>query len=404
MTTSNDDLYLDASSACELLGISVSTLYAYVSRKRVRSEPIEGSRSRRYWRADIERLAGKSPEVVVAQPQIPLVASSRITLITDGRLYFRGHDAIELSRTRSLESIASLLWQTDEATTFGEPPADASRIWQQLRPSLRELSVQERTIAMFPMIERADPRAYDLTPAGFARTGADVVRWYATLMVQAPRPDTQPLHRFVAQALKAPEGFDEVIRQLLVLAADHEFDPITYAVRAVANVGVTPYQAVTTGLIAAQGQRFQAERYGATMRFLDEILAGANGQAAVVRRLRAGEMLPGWGDGARGATPDPRAAAVLQSLERVLRGDAELKRLKDADRVAFDATGCTMSFIVPALFVGRRLGLDGNELALSALGRTAGWIAHAMEQFHDNALVRPRASYTGTLPAGGAAR
>ncbi len=398
--TDADDLFLDATQAAELLGVSISTLYAYVSRKRVRSEPIEGTRSRKYWKADIERLANKAPDSVSAAAQPPLLSLSRITLLTNGGLYFRGQDAIRLSETITLESLAALLWQADESKAFGKAPADASKAWQQLRTSLQELSVQERAIAMFPMIERADPRAYDLSPEGFARTGAAVLRWYATLLVQAPKPSDQPLHIFVARALKAPTHFEDIIRRLLVLSADHEFDPTTYAVRAVANVGVTPYQAVTIGLIAIQGQRIQAERFGASRRFLEEILSESDGRTAAIRRLRSGEALPGFIGGSSPTDRDPRAVALTNSLDLALDGDREWRQLREAEHVIFEATGKMANFIVPALFIGRRLGLRGNELALAGLGRLAGWIAHAMEQFHDNPLVRPRATYVGQLPAG----
>ncbi len=396
----DDDLFLDAIQASELLGVSTATLYSYVSRKRVRSEPIEGTRSRKYWKADIERLARRAPDATNAPAQAPLLSLSRITLLTNGGLYFRGQDAIRLSESLSLESLAALLWQADEAKAFGKAPADASKTWQQLRTSMQELSVQERAIAMFPMIERADPRAYDLSPEGFARTGAAVLRWYATLLVQAAKPSDQPLHIFVARALKAPPGFEDVIRRLLVLSADHEFDPITYAVRAVANVGVTPYQAATIGLIAIQGQRIQAERFGAARRFLEEILGEKDGRIAAIRRLRTGEPLPGFIGGSSPTDVDPRAVALTQALDLALDDDREWMQLKEAAQVIFEATGKSANFIVPALFIGRRLGLRGNELALAGLGRLAGWIAHAMEQFHDNPLIRPRATYVGQLPAG----
>jgi len=57
-----------------------------------------------------------------------------------------------------------------------------------------------------------------------------------------------------------------------------------------------------------------------------------------------------------------------------------------------------MDFILPALFVGHRLGLIGEELAVTALGRIVGWVAHAMEQYHCHGLVRPHAAYVGPLP------
>jgi citrate synthase len=52
----SDALYLSAEQAARALEVTVATLYAYVSRKQIRSERIAGSRARRYWRADIERL------------------------------------------------------------------------------------------------------------------------------------------------------------------------------------------------------------------------------------------------------------------------------------------------------------------------------------------------------------
>ncbi len=394
----NQDLYLSADEAARALEISIPTLYAYVSRKMVRSERMEGSRARRYWRADIDKLLGKQTAHGSGYPQTPLATETAITLITEGGLFFRGQDVVALARHSSIESLAALLWQADEGPLFGGPVPQTPRVWAELRPTLAGLCVQERAMTLFPIVERANARAYDLSPIGYARTGADVLRWYATLLTHAPALPHQPIHQFLAQTLKAPDGFDEVIRTTLVLSADHEFDPITYAVRAVANVGVTAYQAVVTGLMASNGQRFQAERVGSVARFLKEILASNDSQAVVVQRLRSGGSLPGFTSGHKPV--DPRTGALMAALQTVLHADPQFLRLQAAQRVAMDASGAVMDYIVAALFVGHYLGFAGEELAVSALGRMVGWIAHAMEQFHQHDLVRPGASYTGLLPNG----
>jgi hypothetical protein len=45
------------------------------------------------------------------------------------------------------------------------------------------LTVFEQAMALFPLIERANPRFYELSNAGFARTGADLSHWFAAILV-----------------------------------------------------------------------------------------------------------------------------------------------------------------------------------------------------------------------------
>lgn len=388
-------LYMSAEEAAKALDVTVATLYAYVSRKQIRSERVEGSRARRYWRADIERLRGND-QAAVEPREKPFFTETSITLITDGGLYFRGHDAVELAKTHSLESVAALLWGMDEDALFKGGAPETPEELHAMNAEFRHMGLLERCVAFFPLIERANPRAYDLSPTGYARTGAELIRWVAAFVAKASKPATQPLHRFLAKALKAPPGAEELIRALLVLSTDHEFDPITYSVRSVANVGVTAYQAVTVGLIASQGQRFQAERYGSATRMLQEILTEKDGATAIVKRLRNGQALSGFS--MRNGRSDPRTGAIVHVLQDTLGADRTLKNLLAAQRAAQETAGFTMDFIMPALFAGHRLGLASEELAVSALGRMVGWIAHAMEQYHGNDLVRPRAVYVGPLP------
>src|SRR6266513_3533984 len=113
-----DHGWISAADASRVLRVSRATLYAYVSRGYVRSQALPGSsRERRYSGDDVERLRRRTeerrdPDKAAAralQWGLPILESS-ITLIDGQRLYYRGHDAVVLSRSRSLEEVAALIW------------------------------------------------------------------------------------------------------------------------------------------------------------------------------------------------------------------------------------------------------------------------------------------------------
>ena len=87
--------WVTAADACVMLRVNRATLYAYVSRGRVRSQPTPGqSRARVYSREDVEGLrrradARRDPDKAAAQALqwgVPVLESS-ITLIDGNRLY-----------------------------------------------------------------------------------------------------------------------------------------------------------------------------------------------------------------------------------------------------------------------------------------------------------------------------
>src|SRR5579885_3554627 len=113
--------FLSAAQAAEALGVTLPTLYAYTSRGQLQSEPVPGRpREHRYFREDVERLRQRKewrrdPAKAAARGLhwgAPVLASA-ITLIQNGKLYYRGRDAVQLAETASLEEIAALLWGAD---------------------------------------------------------------------------------------------------------------------------------------------------------------------------------------------------------------------------------------------------------------------------------------------------
>lgn len=396
METPEDGLYLSADEAAAILGISLATLYAYVSRKNIRSLKVDGSRSRRYWAADIQRLAKPKNDVIATVAEPPrIAASSAITLLTDKGLYYRGHDVTQLAASASVEQVAELMWQVPGA--FGDTLPKRPKAATPLLKAYAQMHLVEKAIALFPLIERENPKAYDLSPEGYARTGVDVVRWMAALMVGADGPSAQPLPEFIVSSLGVDHSFEDLVRRVLILSVDHELDPSTYTVRAAANTGVTPYYAAITGLCSFRGRRLAYSRGETVGRLLEEICIAQDPQAPVLQRYREGEPIPGFGSNMHGVA-DPRAQSLWSTLQGMFDGDIEFQRLLNAAQIAQELLQQPPDFILLLSFVGRKLKLGGRELALPGVGRLIGWLAHASEQYHHQSLVRPRAKYTGPLP------
>src|SRR5690242_20681094 len=125
---------LTARQAADRLSIKLDTLYAYVSRGRLRSVNMPGSRERRYRVQDVEALLAARGDEPLARPAdsealMPVIGSS-ICLIENGRPYYRGQDAIRLAETATLEEVAVLLWraETSSGPDVDRPTPPASEV------------------------------------------------------------------------------------------------------------------------------------------------------------------------------------------------------------------------------------------------------------------------------------
>ena len=398
-----DDRYYTAAEAAKALGVSIPTLYVYVGRKGIRSQAVPGSRQRRYWRPDIERLrrVGRTPP---PQGSLDLPAHSELTLMTEDDVFYRGRSAIELAQHASFESVAALLWNADEAQLFSRQAPNTPVLFAPLDELMSEERDVDRATALFPVLEAADPRSYDLSSTGMARTGVDVLRWLATLTVRAKQPCCEPIHLFVARHLGRSVEEGELIRRMLVLWADHGFEPAAIAVRAVASVGVTPWRAVITGLSVSNGRHGRLAGHEATHRFLREIAENPDPLQPVIQRLRDGEPLPGFDAPIyRHGEPiyrsgDPRARALLRYCDEALAEEQGYLRLKKALTMVREVRNLEPNNALVCLFLFQRLGLNPHS-TLFHVSRAAGWIGHAIEQHQAGEIQHRKGQYSGPLPA-----
>src|ERR1700760_4376161 len=119
----SDPLYLSAREASAELAISPATLYAYVSRGLIRSEPSEDSRSHRYRAEDVRGL--KQRRTPTPEPKglrsfdadLP-VLDTTISTITEAGPIYRGVNCVELAEKDTLEHTATLLWDVTAIDPF----------------------------------------------------------------------------------------------------------------------------------------------------------------------------------------------------------------------------------------------------------------------------------------------
>ena len=375
--------WLSADEALSRLRVRPQTLYAYVSRGRVRAEPDPSEpRRSRYRASDVAALAERKARgrkaADVARGAIawgePVLASA-ITTVRDGRLWYRGQDAVRLAETATLEEVARLLrggigLPSDEPLLAPPGPTAAARAF-----------------AAFAARAAADPPAQGRSAGDLADEAAQLLDLMAAAITGPEgaglrEEEAAAIHERLGRAWRAPRDGWDAIRRALVLLADHELNASTFAARIAASTGASLSAATLAGLAALSGPRHGG------MAARVEAFAAAAARGDRRKAARGTAPPPGFGhplypDG------DPRAAALLAVIE-VPPALAALRAEVEA------ATGerANMDYALTALRQSLQLPAEA-PFALFAVARTAGWLAHAIEQIETGALIRPRARYTG---------
>lgn len=385
--------YLTAEEAARRLGVSRQTLYAYVSRGLLRAatggHEGDGARRSRYAAEAVERLGaerrrGRKPKEV-AKATLDWgtpVLESAITLIRDGRLFYRGQDAAELARTADVEEVAALLWQLPDAFAAKAPIAATGP----------EGPLDEVLLTRFTLATEDDPTAFWQKDPRRLAEGCGALLRAMLAAVLGKAPSAGALHRQIARAWKLDAEGAELVRMALILCADHELNASSFTARCVASTGASLRAAVIGGLAALTGSRHG----GATARFeaLWNSLEPGDPAPQLRRRLAAGDHVPGFGHPLY-PEGDIRARVLLP---RILPGFPEAQGLIEA---VGKLTGELPSIDFALVALRRALRLpEGAAFGLFALGRTIGWIAHALEQREHGQLIRPRAVYVGPVPPG----
>jgi citrate synthase len=412
--------WIGAAEAAERLGIKQASLYAYVSRgvlsrrrdSRGRASMFDAEEVMQLARRGRPRRGGVGAELVI---------ESELTEITGTTQRYRGHDATSLALRRTFQDVALLLWTgalpgpdalPRSGGTAGSSDSGAGRRsrWSATPAALAAGRAAqaalppgtlplERIQVIVPALAVTDPFRLHLDRPAVVAAGMSLIAGMTDALPLAGAADPAGdaiAARLAARLCPAPAsaGLIRVVSAALVLVADHELAASTLAARVAASMRADPYAVVSTGLGAMTGALHGGAALGA------EIMLGSADSPADAPRvvgdvLRRGEKLPGFGhfvyrDG------DPRANLLLRLIAELL---PDSERLAVASAVTAEARrralpNPNIEFAL-AVLVGAAGMIRGAGEAMFAVGRTAGWLAHAMEEYERNIPIRPRCVYTG---------
>lgn len=414
------DGFVTGDEAAALLGVKRQTLYAYASRGLLRSVPSGDGRAHLYARADLLRLkarsdarAGHGPVAASALRWGEPVLETAVSAIDVRGPVYRGVPATELvEKGVRFEGAAALLWGEAEKEDVerGElrgprwpapsPGVSVARLAALLPERVSPLMVLMLGV---PAIAARDPHRYLHSSANEAVPARALILRMAALLSLPDRRD-----RFnaalgetsVARAVLTAFGVRpspaavRAVDSALVLCADHELNASTFAVRVAASAGADLHACVATGLHVLSGPE-----HGGVCDRVEALVAEARSCArpadVIALRARRGEGIPGFGHTLY-PNGDPRAKLLLAAAAEVSPEDESLGILQALIEGMAEAGQEPPTLDIGLVALACAVGLPaGAAAALFAIGRCAGWVAHAMEQRRAGFLVRPRARYVG---------
>jgi citrate synthase len=403
---------VDAREAAALLGVKLSTLYAYVSRGAVRSLQVGAGRKRRYLREDLARLrarsqarAGHGAVAAAALRWGEPVLDSRITALTEEGPAYRGRSAVRLAEEgRSFDEVAALLWGGTARYALERPACAALDRIASVLP--RDARPVDALAVALPILALGDSRRLDLSEEGVRGCGRGLLQQLAAALAltgaptrMGPAVAARTVAGAVVQALGVRGGSRAVraVDHALVLCADHELNASTFAARVAASAGADLYACVAAALAT-----FSGPVHGGACDRVEALVAETRrperARAVVHARLRRGETIPGFGHPLypRG---DPRAQSLLALARRARPAARELRVVEALAEAMGELGGEPPSLDAGLVAVAGALAMPpGSAMAVFAVGRAAGWIAHVIEQRAAGFLLRPRARYVGGAP------
>lgn len=393
---------LTAADAAARLGIKRQTLYAYVSRGLLRREVAPDGRTSLFDPAEIERLRlGRRPET---EGELHTLIATALTRVDDNGIWLRGHDLVALvDHGATFTDVVDELWGSPDGESWERHPTPPGR--QPLSPATAPGGplLDELRVIVAENSAR-DPLRHDLSPRSVRAVGRRLIVALATGLParsEDPLGDDNTIVTALWRRLSPLPPQGPHLRSLdaaLSLLVDHGLASSTFAARVAASVRADPYSVVSTGL-GVVGGTLHGAASGAVHELLIETERTGDAAAAAGEARRRLGGFPGFGHAVY-TIQDPRYGALMSRIIEAWGDDPRLVsvyRVRDVIGERTDAIP-NVDLALGALTYLADMPVSSGEV-IFAVARTAGWLAHAMEEYDEKPLrFRPRAKYVGPRP------
>ncbi|WP_434120691.1 citrate synthase [Salinicoccus roseus] len=349
-----------------------------------------------------------------------VAAESRISSIIGSQLTYCGYEIDDLAENASFEEVVFLLWN-DRLPNQSELDDFQAKLFEHMTLNPRVYTHFEEYAAdkVHPMtgirtalsyLAHFDPNAEDMSEEANQEKAIRIQAKIASLVsafsrirngqeVVKPKEGLSYAANFLYM-LNGEEPNDtevEAMNKALVLHADHELNASTFTAR----VCVATLSDVYSGVTAAAGALKGPLHGGANervMKMLSEIDSSDDVEDYLKEKFENKEKIMGMGHRVY-KEGDPRAKYLRDMSKKLTEqiGEPDLyeKSIKIAEIVEKEK-GLLPNVDFFSASVYHSLGIDHDLFTpIFAMSRVSGWLAHILEQYQDNRLIRPRAEYVG---------
>ncbi|MFS0574876.1 citrate synthase [Sporosarcina sp. 179-K 3D1 HS] len=349
-----------------------------------------------------------------------VATQSAISSIIDDTLTYVGYDIDDLANNASFEEVIYLLWhqrlpKTDELAELKQQLADNMAVPQGVLDQFKMFPIDQ----VHPMsalrtavssLGLYDEKAEDMSEEANYEKAIKLQAKVATIVTAfsrirkglepiAPKPELGYAANFLYM-LNGDEPEEiaiEAFDKALVLHADHELNASTFTARVCVATLSDIYSGVTAAIGALKGP-LHGGANEQVMKMLMEIGEEEKVESYIREKLDNKEKIMGFGHRVY-RNGDPRAKHLREMSKRLTALRGEEKWYNMSTKIEGIVTGekklpPNVDFYSASVY--HSLGIDHDLFTpIFAVSRFSGWIAHILEQYSNNRLIRPRADYVG---------